>query len=228
MYKMLLNVARRVQAHSFAQAELRQLYMVRVTFCSVRGWSGSIPLIAARCAANSCAGTMYGIGVYRSSRPAGASGAGGSRSARPYSAAWGQSVTIKVRACSALTRREDVGDRRPGDARGREGEYRKAALDHGDGTVHQVGGGESFGHDVAGFHQLQAELQRIGEIQSAPHAEGARHACAFGSRRGDGVFRAQGRPPHNRECAAARRSGTVLPKRRRADTWPSIGRYKSW
>jgi TonB family protein len=41
-------------------------YSVRVTLFSVRGWSGLSPFFAARCAAKSCAGMMYGIGVITS------------------------------------------------------------------------------------------------------------------------------------------------------------------
>ena len=42
------------------------LQRVRVTLVSVRGRSGSSPFCAARHAANSCAGMMYGIGEYNS------------------------------------------------------------------------------------------------------------------------------------------------------------------
>ncbi len=41
--------------------------------------------------------------------------------------------------------------------------------------MHQVGGGKSFRHHVAGLHQLQAELQRVGVIQPAADGHRARH-----------------------------------------------------
>src|SRR5439155_16023192 len=42
------------------------IYRVCVTLLSARGRSGSNPFTSARQAANSCAGTIYGIGVYKS------------------------------------------------------------------------------------------------------------------------------------------------------------------
>ena len=91
---------------------------------------------------------------------------------------------------------QNVAHAGPGDARRREEEEREGMLDHRDGPVQKIGRREPLGDHVAGLHQFQGELERVGVVQAAADDNRSLHeAVAFRARRNFGFERQCGFGP---------------------------------
>ena len=221
--KLPASPGRHLHDAHVTEPALRAAQYVRVTLLRPRGASGSSPRASERCSARSCPGSTA------------TSGESSSGTAQWHGAAWSPTLAsprARGRRPRTSRRRAAAGPRPSASmplerlARRREEQRRVARLDHGDRPVHEVGGRERHGRQVAGLLDLERRLEGGGEVvatarhqQAVGVAQARRHllhAVLHGERgrsspagtssgqRGDQASR---RPPRPPRTGPARRAG---------------------